>query len=99
MNYAGNFRLDILPAFLPAHDLGDGRVYLDGGVWANNPVLVGVLEAIVNVEKRPDEIDVLNIGTTEEPFHLPDILLREEARGGGGRRSRHCSCKLRPMES
>jgi hypothetical protein len=64
------------PTFLPAHDIGDGRVYLDGGLWANNPILVGVLEAIVNCAQQPSRIDVLNIGTTEEAFHVPEELRR-----------------------
>jgi patatin-like phospholipase/acyl hydrolase len=70
------------PTFLPAHDIGDGRMYLDGGVWANNPILVGVLEAMVNVGQRPDQVDVLSIGTTEEPFHVPEVLRK---RGGSWR--------------
>lgn len=70
------------PTYLPAHNIGDGRIYLDGGVWANNPIMVGVVEAIVNVGQRPDQIDVLNIGTTDEPFHVPDML---RSRGGAWR--------------
>jgi predicted acylesterase/phospholipase RssA len=67
------------PTFLPAHDIGDGRVYLDGGLWANNPILVGVLDAIVNCGQQANDVDVLNIGTTEEAFHVPEELRR---RGG-----------------
>jgi patatin-like phospholipase/acyl hydrolase len=67
------------PTYLPAHDIGDGRVYLDGGLWANNPILIGVLEAIANCDQQPSEIDVLNIGTTEGAFHVPEELRR---RGG-----------------
>ncbi|MCE5311463.1 MAG: patatin-like phospholipase family protein [Acidobacteriales bacterium] len=70
------------PTYLPAHDIGDGRIYLDGGVWANNPIMVGVIEAIANIGQRPNQIDVLNIGTTDEPFHVPEKLRR---RGGAWR--------------
>jgi hypothetical protein len=70
------------PTYLPAHDIGDGRIYLDGGVWANNPIMVGMVEAIVNIGQRPDQIDVLNIGTTDEPFHVPEKL---RSRGGAWR--------------
>lgn len=41
-----------------------------------------MVEAIVNIGQRPDQIDVLNIGTTDEPFHVPDKL---RSRGGAWR--------------
>ena len=58
------------PTFLPGHDFADGRSYLDGGVWANNPMLVGILEAITKLQSSATSIDVLSIGTTEEAFHI-----------------------------
>jgi patatin-like phospholipase/acyl hydrolase len=44
-----------------------GEMYVDGGVWANNPVMVGLVEAIAFLDRQPDDIDVLSIGTTDEP--------------------------------
>lgn len=43
--------------------------YVDGGVWANCPALVAVTEAVhfLGVDRR--RIDVLNIGTTRQPFN------------------------------
>lgn len=61
------------PIFLPMVDIADPNVngqnfvYADGGLWANNPVLIGILEAleITATSKRP--IQVLSIGTCAAP--------------------------------
>lgn len=42
--------------------------YLDGGVWANCPVMAGIVEAVCYLDVTLDRIDVLSIGTTDEPF-------------------------------
>lgn len=44
--------------------------YVDGGVWANCPALVGVVEALAFLGARQDEVDVLSIGTTSEAFNI-----------------------------
>jgi len=43
--------------------------YVDGGVWANCPALVAVTEAIHFLGVDRKQIDVLNVGTTTEPFN------------------------------
>lgn len=43
--------------------------YVDGGVWANCPALCAVVEAIHVLGVDRTRIDVLNIGTTTEPFN------------------------------
>jgi patatin-like phospholipase/acyl hydrolase len=43
--------------------------YVDGGVWANCPALVAVTEAIHFLGIDRSKIDVLNVGTTTEPFN------------------------------
>lgn len=40
-------------------DLGGYRVFADGGLWANNPVLVGLLDAVKMDHDRPVEIFAL----------------------------------------
>jgi patatin-like phospholipase/acyl hydrolase len=58
------------PSYFSAFTADDGQTFLDGGVWANCPVLPGLLEAIFVLGIEPSNIDVLSIGTTESPFDL-----------------------------
>lgn len=59
------------PIFLPLSlienpDTGVGEdVFADGGLWANNPVLVGLVEALEMSGKRP--IEIISIGTCPPP--------------------------------
>ena len=42
--------------------------YFDGGVWANCPVMAGIVEAVCYLDVPLDRIDILSVGTTDEPF-------------------------------
>lgn len=44
--------------------------YVDGGVWANSPVMVGIAEAVAFLGVPLVDIDVLSIGTTTTPFNI-----------------------------
>lgn len=53
------------PTFFSAFRLPDDHVRLvDGGVWANNPAMVGVTEAVSMFGRRPEDVRVLSLGTT-----------------------------------
>ena len=53
------------PTFFPAFRLPGDHVRLaDGGVWANNPAMVGVTEAVSLFGRPLDEIRLLSVGTT-----------------------------------
>lgn len=55
------------PTYFPAFCLpGDGVRLVDGGVWCNNPVMVGVAEAVSMFAQPLDTIRVLSIGTTSD---------------------------------
>jgi len=47
-----------------------GSSFVDGGVWANNPVLVAIVDAACFLDVPLDQIDVLSIGTTSAPFNI-----------------------------
>lgn len=51
--------------------------YFDGGVWANSPVMAAIIEAVCFLRIPLERIDVLSVGTTEEPF-----TVRKQTRAG-----------------
>lgn len=59
------------PTFLPSFVGSSGITLVDGGVWANCPAAVAVIEALTTLEQAPGSIDLLTVGTTEEPLHVP----------------------------
>lgn len=54
------------PTYFPAYDSTHNIAFVDGGVWANNPVALAVVEAITLLQWSPQQIDVLSLGCTEE---------------------------------
>lgn len=54
------------PTYFPAYDSDRCISVVDGGVWANNPVALAVVEGISVLGWDRHEIDVLSIGCTEE---------------------------------
>jgi patatin-like phospholipase/acyl hydrolase len=58
------------PTFFPAACV-DGHRLVDGGVWANNPSVIAVAEAVSMLGVPLSEIRVLNVGTTEPVSHHP----------------------------
>jgi patatin-like phospholipase/acyl hydrolase len=55
------------PTFFPAFNLpGDHVRLIDGGVWANNPAMVGVVEAVSMFGQGLGSIRVLSLGTTAD---------------------------------
>lgn len=49
-----------------------GASYIDGGVWANSPVLVGLTEALAFLGAEIEDVAMLSIGTTSSPFNIAD---------------------------
>ncbi len=67
------------PSFFPLHKImespkGDkDDVFIDGGLWANTPVLVGLAEA-VQLSGNGQAIEILSIGNCAQPSGDPSAL-------------------------
>lgn len=56
------------PTYFPVHTISnhDNKQFVDGGVWANNPTLIGLIEALkyfVGEGKEYDSIQILSISS------------------------------------
>lgn len=58
------------PVYFPAMRIGTNDSHVDGGVWANNPVIVGITEAIKFFGAPLDNIAVLSLGTGSRSIRL-----------------------------
>ena len=53
------------PTYFPTHRSAAGTPLIDGGLWANNPIGVAVVEAITVLDWPRDSLKVLSLGCTE----------------------------------
>jgi hypothetical protein len=63
------------PTYFPAVDDG-GYVMIDGGVWANNPIMNAVVDALACYDVRREDIRILSLGTGDATFSI-DAAARE----------------------
>ena len=54
------------PTYFPLHRTHDGAALVDGSIWAHNPSLLVVIEAISLLDWPREEMAVLSIGTPPE---------------------------------
>ncbi len=64
------------PTYFPACTEIDHIRHIDGGVWANNPSMIGVVEAISFLGISLEQIRILSLGTTDQVVHRPENLNR-----------------------
>jgi patatin-like phospholipase/acyl hydrolase len=61
------------PTYLKPFIRHSGLEHLDGGLWANNPVMIAVSEALGYLEQAQSRIAALRIGTTQELKSLSQV--------------------------
>lgn len=47
-----------------------GKIFIDGGLWANNPTMIALVDAISAYDISLDQIRILSIGTGNAAFEL-----------------------------
>ena len=62
------------PTFFPCAREVDSLRLVDGGVWANNPTLVGIIEAYGTLNVELDALSVFSIGTSDAVSHRSNRL-------------------------
>jgi predicted acylesterase/phospholipase RssA len=50
-----------------------GYQLVDGGVWANNPIMLAVIEALICFQITADQIDVLSLSCGEDPYVVSNL--------------------------
>src|SRR5690606_40909504 len=85
------------PTYFARHMTANDVGLVDGGIWANNPAGIAVVEAIAILEWAPDDIRVLSIGCLDEiketrrahgvatlAFQLADLFMAGQSHGSLG---------------
>jgi patatin-like phospholipase/acyl hydrolase len=58
------------PTYFPAHTIGGLGTFIDGGLWASCPAIVGVVEALDFLGQAPEQVRMLSLSTTSYPYRI-----------------------------
>ncbi|MGB3448510.1 MAG: CBASS cGAMP-activated phospholipase [Xanthobacteraceae bacterium] len=59
------------PTYFPVYKNGQ-RMFADGGVWANNPVMIGLVDALVCYQLQRRQVHILSLGTGDTEIKFSD---------------------------
>lgn len=59
------------PSYLPQHIVEGVGPFVDGGLWANNPVGIAVAEAVSYLDWKPEDLHVLSVECPQEAQTIP----------------------------
>ncbi len=54
----------------------ESHTYLDGGIWANNPTMTALVEALSRFTTRREDVRILSIGCGQKPFQVTEGQVR-----------------------
>lgn len=57
------------PTYFWPHRDG-GYTFVDGGIWANNPTMIGVTEALTLFNLPRERVHVLSLGCGDDPYRV-----------------------------
>ncbi len=63
------------PTYFPGH-AGEDYVFLDGAVWANNPIMAAVVDALSAYDVPRERIEILSLGTGNPPYEISRFAIR-----------------------
>ncbi len=52
--------------FRPLED--GGYTFVDGGIWANNPVMIGLVDALTCFAVKAEQVRILSLGCGDDPY-------------------------------
>jgi uncharacterized protein len=64
------------PTIFQGHSAGDDYVFLDGGVWANNPIMAAIVDTLSAYDVTREQIQIFSIGTGNPPYDIGAFALR-----------------------
>lgn len=64
------------PTFFSPVKGTDGYEFVDGGIWANNPIMVGVADTLSCYDLKREQIKILSLGCVKDKYNMSPLRNR-----------------------